>query len=501
MEDTHISLNPNKLVMYLKKSSETFTKNDIIKFIVENNIQMLNFRYVAEDGKLKALNFVITDFDHLNQILTTGERVDGSSLFSFISAGSSDLYVIPRYKTAFVNPFTEVLTLEILCSFYNSEGKPLESAPEHILKKAHEKFKKDTGYTFKALGELEYYIMGQNENFYPAKDQKGYHTSAPFTKWEFIRTKAIKLIAECGGKVKYGHSEVGNFTKGENFYEQHEIEFLPTNVEDAADQLIIAKWILRMLGAQHNVKISFAPKITVGKAGSGLHIHMLLEKDGQNIMVKDEKLSDEAKKHIAGLLFLASPLTAFGNTIPTSYLRLVPHQEAPTNICWGDRNRSVLVRVPLGWLGATNMVHNANPLDKSELPLASKKQTVEFRAGDGSADIYGFLAALVVAAKFGLENKDSLKIANDLYVDVNIFDKENENKLKELKTLPSSCYESALSLEQNREYFEKDGIFPKGFIDNTIAKLKLYDDEFLSEKIYGNSDAIKQLVENYLHCM
>jgi glutamine synthetase len=67
--------------------------------------------------------------------------------------------------------------------------------------------------------------------------------------------------------------------------------------------------------------------------------------------------------------------------------------------------------------------------------------------------------------------------------------------------LPSSCYESALSLEQNREYFEKDGIFPKGFIDNTIAKLKLYDDEFLSEKIYGNSDAIKQLVENYLHCM
>ncbi len=28
-------------------------------------------------------------------------------------------------------------------------------------------------------------------------------------------------------------------------YEQNEIEFLPTRVEDAADQLMIAKWVIR----------------------------------------------------------------------------------------------------------------------------------------------------------------------------------------------------------------------------------------------------------------
>ena len=138
--------------------------------------------------------------------------------------------------------------------------------------------------------------------------------------------------------------------------EQHEIEFLPCEVEEAVDQLVIAKWIVRMLGFEYGVEVSFAPKITVGKAGSGLHIHMLLEKDGKNIMVEGAKLSDTAKKMIAGILRLSKSLTAFGNTIPTSYLRLVPHQEAPTNICWGDRNRSVLVRVPLGWLGKSDMV-------------------------------------------------------------------------------------------------------------------------------------------------
>lgn len=494
------TLNKNKLEQHLQKPAAEFTKADLVKFICDTNIEMLNFRYLAEDGKLKTLNFIITDLNHLDQILSTGERIDGSSLFSFMDASSSDLYVLPRYKTAFVNPFTEVPTLDILCSFYDSKGLPMESAPEYILKKAHRQFQDQTGYVFKALGELEYYVMADKENLFPSIDQKGYHAASPFTNWEHLRTEAIRLIAECGGKVKYGHSEVGNFTTEEDYYEQHEIEFLPVNVEDAADQLVVAKWILRMLGQEYGVGISFAPKISVGKAGSGLHIHMLIEKDGQNLMIEDEKLSDVAKKVIAGLLEFAGSITAFGNTIPTSYLRLVPHQEAPTNICWGDRNRSVLVRVPLGWLGATNMIKDANPLETSDLKLASSKQTVEFRAGDGSADIYGFLASLLIGALWGLKSDKSLKMAEDLYVDVNIFEREHQEKAENLESLPTSCWESADCLAKQRAYFEKNGIFPKHQIDHIIKKLKSYNDQFLSEELYGNVDGISELVEQYLHC-
>ncbi len=492
--------NKNKLVQYLGKPAEQFTKDDIIKFIAENGIEMLNFRYLAEDGKLKTLNFIITSEAHLEQILTEGERVDGSSLFSFMDAGASDLYVVPRFKTAFVNPFETIPSLEILCSFYDNQGRPFEGAPEYILKKAHRNFQEKTGYVFKALGELEYYVLAEKDDLYPAIDQKGYHASAPFANWEQLRKEAVKLIAECGGLVKYGHSEVGNFTDGEDFYEQHEIEFLPANVEDAADQLIVAKWILRMLGDMYGVGISFAPKISVGKAGSGLHVHMLLEKDGENIMVKDDKLSDEAKKMIAGLLDLSPSLTAFGNTIPTSYLRLVPHQEAPTNICWGDRNRSVLVRVPLGWLGASNMIQDANPNDNTLKAKKVSKQTVEFRAGDGSADIYSFMAALVVASQKGLLADDSLAMAEKLYVDTNIFHESQAEKLKELSSLPASCSESADCLEQQREAFEADGIFPKNKIDHTINKLRSYNDKTLSEDLYGRKVEIAQLVKRYLHC-
>lgn len=74
-------------------------------------------------------------------------------------------------------------------------------------------------------------------------------------------------------------------------------------------------------------------------------------------MLKDGVLSETARKAIAGMMVLAPSITAFGNTNPTSYFRLVPHQEAPTNVCWGDRNRSVLVRVPLGWAAKQICVH------------------------------------------------------------------------------------------------------------------------------------------------
>ena len=87
-----LSMNANKLVAFLQKPTSEFTKADIISFIQQNDIRMVNFMYPAGDGRLKTLNFVINNQAYLEAILTCGERVDGSSLFSFIEAGSSDLY-------------------------------------------------------------------------------------------------------------------------------------------------------------------------------------------------------------------------------------------------------------------------------------------------------------------------------------------------------------------------------------------------------------------------
>jgi glutamine synthetase len=282
--------------------------------------------------------------------------------------------------------------------------------------------------------------------------------------------------------------------------EQHEIEFMPVPLEEAADQLIIARWMLRMIGLRHGITITFAPKILVGHAGSGMHFHTRLMKDGENMMVKGNRISDTARKAIAGYLALAPSLTAFGNTVPVSYLRLVPHQEAPTNICWGERNRSVLVRVPLGWLNVQDMVKDANPQEKGKMSDFVNPQTVEYRGSDGSADVYLTLAALAVAARHGMEMEKALEMAESLYVNVNIFAPEHKSIREKLAQLPRSCWESAEQLLAKRGEYEKYGVFPPRVIDDMVKKLKDYNDINLSEHLSGKEDETRRQVEKYIHC-
>lgn len=493
-------MSPNKLVRFLGKPSDEFTKRDIVRFTEANDIRMINFRYVGWDGRLKLLNFVINNRAHLDNLLSVGERVDGSSLFPYIDPSSSDLYVIPRFRTAYVNPFSRIPTLDILCSYYTHEGEPLSSSPEYVLSKAHGALRESTGMSLEAMGELEYYVLSDRREAYQGDSQKGYHESSPFSRWEPLRREAMEIIAQSGGLIKYGHTEVGFFSGERRDMEQHEIEFSPVRLEDAADQIVIAKYILRMTGYRHGVVISFAPKVMVGHAGNGLHVHSKLVKGKENMLVENGGLSDVARKLIAGYLRMAKSLTAFGNTIPLSYLRLVPHQEAPTNICWGDRNRSTLVRVPLGWLGARDMVKRANPRETDQPEASAGHQTIEFRSPDGSANIHLLLAGLAVAARYGQEMPGAMDYADSLYAGVNIFEGENVPVRDGLPQLPASCWESAECLLADRDIYEAEGVFSPVLIDGVADMLRSYDDRDLSESLRGTPDRIERLVEQYLNC-
>ena len=352
------------------------------------------------------------------------------------------------------------------------------------------------------MGELEYYVIAEDDGMFPATDQRGYHESAPYAKFNEFRKQCMTYIAQTGGQIKYGHSEVGNFTLDGKVYEQNEIEFLPNPVESAADQLMLAKWVIRNLAWRHELNVTFAPKITVGKAGSGLHIHMRMMKEGRNCMLHNGELSEEARRAIAGMMVLAPSITAFGNKNPTSYFRLVPHQEAPTNVCWGDRNRSVLVRVPLGWTADKDMSALANPLETPEHYDTTQKQTVEMRSPDSSADVYQLMAGLCVACRHGLEmpKEEALRIAADKYVNVDIHKAENAAKLAALEQLPVCCVDSAACLERQREVYEEAGVFSPRMIDGIIRTLRAFDDTRLHETVSKDSNQMLALVRRFFHC-
>ena len=483
--DDLINLNPNPLVKYLRKLPKDFSKEDLVKFVKDKEVKMINLCHVAEDSRLKTLSFAINDEAHLNDILDVGERVDGSSLFSFIDQTKSDIRIKPKVNKAFLNPFNTTLTLNVMCSYLDENGRPLEISPETILRKAQERLLKNTGIALKVLCELEFYVISKQERdvLYPRTPQRNYQESSPFVKFEQLRNEISTTLAAVGVPVKYGHTEVGMFEKDNSLIEQHEVELQLGSPEDTADHISIAKWVARNVSAKYGVEISFAPKIALGHAGNGMHVHILGIRKDESIMTDaNERLSEEAKAMIGGLLRFAPSLTAFGNTVPTSYLRLVPEQEAPTNVYWGYKNREALVRVPLGW----------------RFEEGGKRkcvQTFELRMPDGSANVYLLLAGILVAVDYGLTNKEkALQIADELLMDGPHFKKDN------LKTLPQSCHDSAKLLEKHREYYEKENVFPKRVIDGVVQRLKQSDDGNLSEVLRKDSEKAGELIKKFIHC-
>ncbi|UCE39660.1 MAG: glutamine synthetase [Thermoplasmata archaeon] len=502
MEDEKSYQNTNILTQFLKKEPMEFTRKDIINFIKENNIKMLNFNFVGGDGRLKTLSFPIRSEKQLKMLLDCGERVDGSSLFSYIDPRNSDLYVIPRFKTAFLNPFSAIPTLNMLCSYFDANGDELDIAPEYIIKKAHLQLKKKTGINLEAYGELEYYVkyITQESELFPGVSQRSYQESKPFIKYEDMNNEILYTLASLGIKAKYGHSEVGNIVQEDGTrFEQYEIELDLESLEDMADHVVIARWIIRNIAVKYGVEITFAPKIAVGHAGTGLHIHVAAFKKNKNVLLDDnENLSETARRIIGGLLKLAPSITAFGNTNPTSYLRFVPNQEAPTYICWGDKNRSLLIRVPLGWRKIPDLSFKINK-GITNRSSCKERQTIELRSPDGSANIHLLLAGIAVAAKFGLTNDESIRLAKECYVDLNISKEGYKKKEEKFNHLPTSCFQSAEKLKEQAYFYNEDDVFNKRIIDGLVKQLELFKDKDLNKKLKKDRQIAEKYIKNFIH--
>lgn len=469
----------NPLVHFLGKEQDDFTREDLLKVVEEFEIKRFTFHHTALDGKLKELKLPFTTPLQAERIIAEGERVDGSSLFKgLVDPSLSDLYVVPVYSTAFLNPFEEN-SLDFVCRFLDRDHNFATHTTDNILSRAARLFREETGCELWALGELEFFLVYEpDSSLYPVPPQAGYHASSPFVKTSPVLNEMVEHIARITGTVKYAHSEVGHIQKlGSELREldgmraeQHEIEFLTAPIEKMADMIAVARWIIRTVALRHRMLASFAPKLNESAAGNGFHFHLEIRKDNLNVMVQDGKLSATARKLIGGLCHYAPSLSAFGNTVASSFLRLVPNYEAPTRICWSDMNRSSMVRVPLGWIKGQNLAMKVNPKQETAFEDLTERQTVEFRSPDGSAKVHMLLAGLTLAARAGLTQEGMEETAEKYYVQGNIF--EEPEKYTHLAALPTSCSECAEVLEKERSLYEEEDVFPPAVIDYVIRMLR-----------------------------
>lgn len=502
----------NPISIITGKSRNEITRDDLIRVILEKQLERITFNYTGLDGKLKELKIPITSRKHAELILSEGERLDGSSLFKgIVDAGKSDLYIVPEYRTAFLNPFDDK-SLNIICRFMDKNGDLADYAPDNILKRAANQFTRKTGLELHSFGELEFYLIGNAENnLYPLAKQRGYHATAPFVKTGDIINEMLHHMSKITGSIKYAHNEVGFIQNVESDYaelkgkfaEQVEIEFLPTPVEDTADIMVLASWLVRNVAYKHNFVATFFPKIDFDHAGNGLHFHNAILRDGKNIMTTDKgELSDEALQLIGGLCYFAPSLTAFGNMISSSYLRLVPNHEAPTKVCWSESNRSALIRVPLAWSKFDNLAMKINPQQKDKLVRDESRQTVELRSPDGSANAHLLLAGVTLAAEWGITNPtDSMSLAKNSHVSVNIHSNSNIGELAELAT---SCVESAEMLLAHRNLFENEGVFPCNVTDHIANILLNENDKNLNKRLMSlpedeKKSESRRIMHRHLH--
>lgn len=483
----------NPIEVITCKSKYDWNTEDLLSVIQEKKIEIITFHYTGWDGKIKDLRIPITDYDQAVHILTDGERVDGSSLFKgVVDAGKSDLYVVPVYRTAFINPF-DPTSLDFVCRFFDKNGELASFAPDNILLNLSKELQTKTSYELYALSELEFYLIQEpRSDIYKLQAQSGYHASSPFVKSSAILDEILKCVATTMGNVKYAHFEVGTIENlisdfkqfsGKNA-EQVEIEFQLAPIEEAADMSVVAMWIIRNVANRHNALATFYPKLEIGHAGNGLHFHLALKKDSKNIMLDENcKLSKEALTLIGGLVKYAPSLTAFGNLVAGSYLRLVPHQEAPTKVCWSEMNRSAMIRVPLAWTNVGKLSDKINPSGSVSHYCTDGRQTVEIRTPDGSANIHLLLAGIAKAAIWAFENQDyAISLANKHYVSGNIHDNPEYSDLPEIS---DSCESSAEALMADKALYISENGFPEKVIQKAYDMLKAERDKNLNTFIAG----------------
>jgi glutamine synthetase len=475
------------------KNKSEITRKDLVKYIIENNLRKITFHYIGGDGKLKELKLPFSSTSQLEEILTNGERADGYSLYKdAVDMGKSDVYIVPIYKTVFLNPF-ESDSIDFICRYIDNDGNLAAFSYDTILHKAVKLFREKTGLELFALGELEFFLLSEpDKNLYSVPKQMGYHSSTPFNKSGEVLSEILYNMEKITGSVKYAHSEVGNLGKlpsdNEEIMNKHmeqlEVEFNPAPIEDMANYMILGKWLIRNIAYKHGLIATFTPKLEEGIAGNALHFHLMIkDKENNNVLIDDNgNYTDISMKLIGGLIEYADSLTSFGNTIASSYFRLVPNQEAPTHICWSESNRSAMIRVPLGWSNVDNLASIVNPQQKIKLNnKKDKKQTIEFRPPDGSALIHLLLAGITLAAEYGIVNIKDFKKVEELHVSSNIF--KDKKTMSKLNSLPVTCEGSSKILSKKRHLYERDNIFPSSIIDYVIKMLQNENDGDLRIKL------------------
>jgi glutamine synthetase len=441
--------------------------SDIMNTIKQEGARFVDLRFTDPRGKEQHVTLPAASLDE--DALEAGKMFDGSSIEGWKGINESDMILQPDTSTGVMDPFTDEPTLNLRCNIVEPTTlQGYERDPRSIAERA-EAYLQSTGVADSAgFGpEPEFFVLDDvrwgadiSGAFYKISSDEaswnaeriyddgnighrptvkgGYFPVPPVDSLHDLRAQMCLTMAEMGLTPEVHHHEVA--TAG-----QCEIGTRFNTLVNKADELQVLKYAVMNVAHAFGKTATFMPKPLVGDNGSGMHVHMSLSKNGDNVFSGDEYggLSETALYYIGGIIKHAKALNAFTNASTNSFKRLVPGFEAPVLLAYSARNRSAAIRVPY--------------------EASRKSMRVEVRFPDPSANPYLGFAALMMAGLDGIENR----IHPGDAMDKDLYDLPPEEE-KAIPHVAASLEEALDALNHDRAFLTKGGVFTDDAIDGYI---------------------------------
>jgi glutamine synthetase len=440
---------------------------EVLTYCREKGVQAVDLRFVDLPGTWHHTTIPVSELTE--DVFESGLGFDGSSIRGWKSINESDMLIVPQPDTVFLDPFTEMTTLCIICNIQDPiTGEDYSRDPRHVASKAvgylNASNIADTAYfgpeaEFFILDDVRY-DQNAHEGYYhvdsveaewnrgrsegpnlghKVRHKEGYFPVPPTDHLMNLRNEMMQTLIDCGITVECQHHEVG--TAG-----QAEIDLRFDSLLRMADQMMVYKYVIKNVAHKHGKTVTFMPKPIFSDNGSGMHVHLSLWKDEQPLFAGSgyAGLSDMALHAIGGLLRHAPSVLAFTNPTTNSYKRLVPGYEAPVNLVYSQRNRSACCRIPM---------YSQNP----------KSKRIEFRCPDPSCNPYLGFAAMLMAVIDGIQNK----IDPGSALDQDIYELE-PHELESVPRTPATLDQALAALAADHEFLLPGDVFTEDLIETWI---------------------------------
>ncbi len=260
--------------------------------------------------------------------------------------GYGDFGIAPDMATLRRIPWLDRTAL-VLCDITNHDGSPVVASPRQVLIAQYERAQR-AGYTPLFASELEFYLY--KESYAQAHEQE-YRDLTPTIPYILdYHILATTMDENVLGPIRRGMQGAGipvEFSKGEAWYGQHEVNTRYADAVTSADRHTIYKNGVKEIAFLHGVSATFMAKPSEKDIGSSCHIHSSLVgvDGGRSAFVDGDAETDVFAHYLGGMRSRIRELALFVAPTVNSYKRYASESWAPTSIAWARDNRTAGFRI------------------------------------------------------------------------------------------------------------------------------------------------------------